>query len=1138
MNSSENAQERSYTAFISYRHKPLDKEAAERIQRSIEHYTVPKEFRDRTGGKRLGKVFRDEDELPISSNLSDSILYALDHSEYLIVVCTPDLPLSRWCEQEIRYFISTHDRDHVIAVLADGDPEKSFSPLLLHTFDEEGNITGDIEPLAANIAGDGHRISNKNYKKEIVRIYAALLGCPFDALWQRERRARTNRMIALMGIATAAMAVFLGVVLAKNREIREQSGQILEQNEQIRGQNDQIKEQNQQITDQNWQITTQNIELQRKISQILVDAGYADLEKYNVKGALQNGLDALLDEENAALYDRRAEALLNEALGAYQRQYRQSSILYEHGAEIAALAVPEDGSCVLLLDQLGKVCCVELPDGTVRWTADTFAAGQSNGFNADPSLWIVEAEKTVICKNMQNIVSLSLEDGSVRWEYRYQYEDGNNFFAMPEDRSRLALLDLSDEAAGTPSCLRILDSATGAGIASVELGSGDYTFEPNGMLERFAHDYGAVFSEDSRYLDVALIATETKDGERAETSSYFFFQIDLREEKILRIDSFGHFYGGTLCLVSGMQRGEKDIFCALYCYAYGGVFSILIPTDDEGEITYEFNHQSIRSEAGLVTVWDKQYVTPMLADENIAVVFLDNSLLLYDRTDAVMKKSLDLMGAVREAYWLDPDEEIIEVLLDNGAFCAFDLEWEENSAVSSYMSSSYDQNGILLVKAVGAGLQTGMIYVPDGGMFLTVREEHPEQILMARDITDPAFEPAPNDPETVWTYNMVQESPSGERVFIFYDDSEGFGDDNEKTTVVVCNALTGVEIARQVFPVRFRKAVTVTDDSHFLYRHTVYGMDGSVSYLEIITEENKDSYEFDESYFHSARLSDGRVVSVLDSTGSWNLKLCPCWIDGKLSEASDDPKTGFAMISKTSFGVGANGFVVAYGSYAYENEAGETVKVETPGFVAYDILQGVRSFPEDQLPEAEERKIVIGTEKPLFVCTYEDGSIYIYDLEEGTAEILEADYAAGEIINTGLAEGDDYLLVITAAGRLDIYETEFGTLVSSLETESLKSASVYNEVYGRVDTERNRLYVFRDKDINKSNGWICIDTETWIVTAECSGTIYDWLPGSNCLYMSVSDRYGNRRIVRVPVRSLDELAEWAGKELGEPADGK
>ena len=92
-------QSTEYIAFISYRHMPLDSSVAKRIQRSIERYAVPKEFRGRTGGKRLGRVFRDEDELPASANLSESITHALDHAQYLIVICTPDLPQSHWCEE-------------------------------------------------------------------------------------------------------------------------------------------------------------------------------------------------------------------------------------------------------------------------------------------------------------------------------------------------------------------------------------------------------------------------------------------------------------------------------------------------------------------------------------------------------------------------------------------------------------------------------------------------------------------------------------------------------------------------------------------------------------------------------------------------------------------------------------------------------------------------------------------------------------------------------------------------------------------------------------------------------------------------------------------------------------------------------
>ena len=50
-----------YKAFISYRHKPLDKGVAKKIHFALEHYLIPRELRDKNTGKRLGKVFRDQE---------------------------------------------------------------------------------------------------------------------------------------------------------------------------------------------------------------------------------------------------------------------------------------------------------------------------------------------------------------------------------------------------------------------------------------------------------------------------------------------------------------------------------------------------------------------------------------------------------------------------------------------------------------------------------------------------------------------------------------------------------------------------------------------------------------------------------------------------------------------------------------------------------------------------------------------------------------------------------------------------------------------------------------------------------------------------------------------------------------------
>ena len=56
------SEEKKYFAFISYSHK--DKDAAKKLQNFIQGYKIPAKLEDRPDlPKRIGRVFRDEDEL-------------------------------------------------------------------------------------------------------------------------------------------------------------------------------------------------------------------------------------------------------------------------------------------------------------------------------------------------------------------------------------------------------------------------------------------------------------------------------------------------------------------------------------------------------------------------------------------------------------------------------------------------------------------------------------------------------------------------------------------------------------------------------------------------------------------------------------------------------------------------------------------------------------------------------------------------------------------------------------------------------------------------------------------------------------------------------------------------------------------
>ena len=66
-----------YNAFISYRHHPDDIRVAAEIHRSLERFKIPKALKKKSPTKTNLRLFRDKEELPITSNLNDDIESAI-----------------------------------------------------------------------------------------------------------------------------------------------------------------------------------------------------------------------------------------------------------------------------------------------------------------------------------------------------------------------------------------------------------------------------------------------------------------------------------------------------------------------------------------------------------------------------------------------------------------------------------------------------------------------------------------------------------------------------------------------------------------------------------------------------------------------------------------------------------------------------------------------------------------------------------------------------------------------------------------------------------------------------------------------------------------------------------------------------
>lgn len=206
-----------FDAFISYRHLEPDSFVAETVHKMLESYTIPRNLQKALGRKKIERVFRDKEELPITDSLNDQIIEALDASEFLIVICSPRLEESKWCRREIETFVEKRGKDKVLLVLADGEPDNAFPKII---------YDGSCEPLAADARGNTNRERIKNLKVEKLRLLAQILGVGFDDLKQRHRERRIKTILTAVSAAAIIAFAFAALAVTSAIKISHQADQL------------------------------------------------------------------------------------------------------------------------------------------------------------------------------------------------------------------------------------------------------------------------------------------------------------------------------------------------------------------------------------------------------------------------------------------------------------------------------------------------------------------------------------------------------------------------------------------------------------------------------------------------------------------------------------------------------------------------------------------------------------------------------------------------------------------------------------------------------------------------------------------------------------------------------------------------
>lgn len=551
-----------YDAFISYRHTQPDSFVAQTLHRCLENFRLPRNVarqkgedhaREKAGESgtgqvktRIRRVFRDKEELPLVSNLADPITEALSQSEYLIVICSPRLNESIWCRKEIETFIQMHDREHVLAVLAEGEPEISFPEELLFREEEEHKADGSViykkvpvEPLAADVRGRTRREMRRKIRSELLRLAAPMFDCSYDDLKQRHREQRMRKII-LTSVSASVLCLLIGLVsTAAALKIQRQSQQIKEDAALIYEQSGVIEKQYEEIEEQYEQS-------QKRVTEAYAREALGYLEEGDRMRGLTVGVMAY-EEYQSQTADGGQAAETPPQLGYALTELLR---LYENGEQIKPDRILEASSTIRFMKLSPKGSRV-------------MAVGDSGRLTVWESL------------HESNVVSFRPEGEDLSWECHVGFvsEDKILYPQQREDaQEELCVQDLETDEITTYPCndyggvipipekeaflvvekdgcyLVGADGKTGSRLQWEQL--------EEGLYAKTGFEADQVVAEDGRILVAIELSSGSGDHKRVAVLAY---PADLGESPEISLYPVEYEYIKDLCLEEGRYQQGGDL---------------------------------------------------------------------------------------------------------------------------------------------------------------------------------------------------------------------------------------------------------------------------------------------------------------------------------------------------------------------------------------------------------------------------------------------------------------------------------------------------------------------------------------------------------------------------------------------------
>ena len=206
-----------YDVFISYSRHNADQ--ADKIERDLEKYPLPREIRKRLGRRHLN-VFRDLSDMT-GNRLEPALELHLLNSRTLVVLCSPAARRSQYVSLEIHRFAELRDAEHIVPVLVGGgannDPNVDAAEWAFPDALEDVLGSG---PLAADLSQAWNAKSRRAKLARgspWVQLVADIVGSTTDDLTERIAKSERRRLQSMVAILMVVLAVVGLAIFQKNR---------------------------------------------------------------------------------------------------------------------------------------------------------------------------------------------------------------------------------------------------------------------------------------------------------------------------------------------------------------------------------------------------------------------------------------------------------------------------------------------------------------------------------------------------------------------------------------------------------------------------------------------------------------------------------------------------------------------------------------------------------------------------------------------------------------------------------------------------------------------------------------------------------------------------------------------------------